>query len=150
MQADWATGKEARMKLLKSLVVVGVVLGGAAFAETPREELMKSFGGAAKTLGQMASGEVAYDQAAAEAARTALAEGAGKISATFEAPPAEGEETESKPEIWTNWDDFVVKANALKAAAEGMDVASAEGIGAGMGAIGGTCKDCHTLYRAQN
>jgi cytochrome c556 len=138
------------MKLLKSLVLVGVVAGGAAFADTPREELMKSFGAAAKTLGQMAGGDVAYDQAAAEAAKLSLVEGAGKIAATFEAPPAEGEETESKPEIWTNWADFVAKGDALKAAAEGMDVASAESIGAGMGAIGGTCKDCHTLYRAQN
>lgn len=137
------------MKLLKSLVVMGVVAGGAAYAESPREELMEEIGGVMKTLGQMAKGDVAYDAAAAEAAKAALVEHAGMIPATFEAPPAEGEETESKAEIWTNWDDFVVKANALKTAAEGMDVASVEGIGAGMGAAGGTCKDCHTLYRAQ-
>ncbi len=137
------------MRMLKTLVVVGVVMGGAAFAETPREELMEDIGGVMKTLGQMAKGEVAYDAAAAEAAKATLVEKAGMIAATFEAPPAEGEETEAKAEIWTSWDDFVVKADALKAAAEGMDVTSAETIGAGMGAIGGTCKDCHTLYRAQ-
>jgi cytochrome c556 len=28
-----------------------------------------------------------------------------------------------------------------------MDVASAESIGAGMGALGGACKDCHTEFR---
>lgn len=137
------------MKMLKSLVVVGVVLGGAAFAETPREELMEDIGGVMKTLGQMAKGEVAYDAAAAEAAKATLIEKAGMIPTTFEAPPAEGEETEAKAEIWTNWDDFVGKAGALKAAAEGMDVASAEAIGAGMGTVGGACKDCHTTYRAQ-
>ena len=32
-------------------------------------------------------------------------------------------------------------------AAGAVDVASAETIGAGMGAIGGACKDCHTSYR---
>ena len=32
-------------------------------------------------------------------------------------------------------------------AAGAMDVASAETIGAGMAALGGACKDCHTAYR---
>ena len=45
--------------------------------------------------------------------------------------------TAAKPEIWTNWDDFLKHANALKAGAEAMDVSSAETIGAGMGAF--TC-----------
>jgi cytochrome c556 len=30
-----------------------------------------------------------------------------------------------------------------------IDVASVESIGAGMGPIGGTCRDCHTTYRVQ-
>ena len=37
---------------------------------------------------------------------------------------------------------------ALGDAAGAMDVASAETIGAGMGALGGACKDCHSTYRA--
>ena len=55
--------------------------------------------------------------------------------------------SEAKPEIWTNWEDFVAKANALSTAATALDVASADSIKAGMGAIGGTCKGCHTTYR---
>ena len=38
-------------------------------------------------------------------------------------------------------------AKALGDAAGAMDVASAESIGAGMGALGGACKDCHTDFR---
>ncbi len=107
---------------------------------------MKSFGGAAKALGGMASGEVAYDATAAEAAKANLVAGSADVHVKFEKAgndPASG----AKPEIWTNWDDFVGKANALNTAATALDVASAEGIKAGMGAIGGACKDCHTTFR---
>ena len=55
--------------------------------------------------------------------------------------------SESKPEIWTNWDDFVKKANDLNAAATALDASTLEGVQAGMGAIGGACKACHTAYR---
>jgi cytochrome c556 len=43
----------------------------------------------------------------------------------------------------------LAKGKALGDAAGALDVASAESIGAGMGAIGGTCKACHTDYRVQ-
>ena len=40
----------------------------------------------------------------------------------------------------------MAKSEALLKAAEAVDTASPETIGAGMGAIGGACKDCHTTY----
>lgn len=140
----------------RSLLVGALLVSGAAFAETEpstpqveaRHALMKSFGGAAKTLGGMASGEVAHDAAAAEAAKQALIAGAAEIEAKF-TENVEDAASEAKPEVWTNWDDFLVKAKALGDAATALDVASAESIGAGMGAIGGSCKGCHTDYRVQ-
>jgi cytochrome c556 len=141
------------MKLkLTALALSAALIGGlatSAIAADPsveaRQALMKSFGGAMKTLGGMAGGE-AYDAAAAEAAKAALIAGAAEIAAKFEMN-VEDPASESKPEVWTNWDDFLVKAKALGDAAAAIDVASAESIGAGMGAIGGACKDCHTTYR---
>ena len=139
-------------KTLTALAVTAALIGGIATtavaneAMMARETLMKSFGGAAKALGGMAGGEMAYDQAAAEAAKAALVAGAAEIAAKFEAP-IDDPESEAKPEIWANWDDYLVKAKALGDAAAALDVASAESIGAGMGAIGGACKDCHTTYR---
>ena len=142
------------MKLAK-IALVGVLLatGAALAAERTdpnaklREEVMEEIGGAMGTLGGMAKGEVAYDAAAAEAAKAKIIEEAGAIATEFatqgEADPA----SEAKPEIWTSWDDFLKKADALKAAASAADVSSAEAIGASLGAIGGTCKDCHTAYR---
>ena len=55
--------------------------------------------------------------------------------------------SEAKPEIWTSWDDFVKKSEALTAAVTAADVSSVEAIGASLGSIGGTCKDCHSVYR---
>jgi cytochrome c556 len=111
-----------------------------------RKDLMKSFGGAAKALGGMAGGEVAYDAAAAEAAKAALVAGAADIAAKFEMQ-AEDPASEAKPDVWTNWEDFLAKAKMLGDAGAALDVASLDGIKAGMGAIGGSCKDCHTTYR---
>lgn len=139
---------------IKALATTLTLFAGIAFAEVEatdplviaQKDLMKSFGGAAKVLGGMASGEVAFDATAAAAAKASLATGAADIAVKFETAGVDPA-SEAKPEIWTNWADFVAKAGALSAAATALDVASAEGIKAGMGAIGGACKDCHTTYR---
>ena len=140
----------------KALTLVLAMCTGAAYAETEIEatdpiviahkDLMKSFGGAAKALGGMASGETAFDAAAAEAAKAKLVSGAADIPVVFEKPGSDPA-SEAKPEIWTNWDDFVLKAKALGDAASALDATSAEGIKTGMGAIGGACKACHSDYR---
>jgi cytochrome c556 len=143
------------MKLIKAFAIGAVLAAGAAYAqEEPtdpnaiaRAELMKMVGMNTGILGGMASGKEAFDAAKAEGAKAALIEAAGKIEATFMDQGAADPVSEAKPEIWANWDDFLVKAKALGDAAGAVDVASAETIGAGMGGIGGACKDCHTSYR---
>ena len=108
---------------------------------------MKTVGMNTGILGDMASGKEPFDAAEAEGAKAALIDASAKIEATFMEQGAADPASEAKPEIWTNWEDFLVKAKALGDAAGAVDVASAETIGAGMGAIGGACKDCHTTYR---
>lgn len=143
------------MKLLKIVAIGAMLAASVAFAEgdasdpaaKAREDVMKAIGGAIGTLGGMAKGEIAYDAAAAEAAKAAMIAAAGGVAAAFETQGGEDATSEAKPEIWTSWDDFVKKADALTAAATAADVSSAETIGASLGAIGGACKDCHTSYR---
>jgi cytochrome c556 len=143
------------MKFAAKLMVLGVVLaGGVAFAEgandpdvKARQELMEGNGGAMKTLGDMAGGKVAFDAAAAEAAKKTLADNAAGIEAAWK-NNASDPASHSKPEIWTAWDDFVAKAGDLGKGAAALDTTSAESIGAGLGAIGGACKACHTAYKA--
>jgi cytochrome c556 len=146
------------MKSLKALLIATVLTAGTAFAQEDveptdpnaitRSELMKMQGMNAGILGKMATGEAPYDLAKAEAAKASLIETAGKIEATFKDQGAADPASKAKPEIWANWDDFLVKAKALGDAVGAMDVASAEGIGAGMGAVGGACAACHKAYRA--
>ena len=143
-----AISRLADAAALAALAATAVFAEGEAADPTvkARMDLMKSVGGAAKVLGGMAGDKAPFDAAAAEAAKAAMIAAAADIPAKFE-PQASDPASEAKPEIWTSWDDFAVKGAALKAAAEAMDASSLEGVKAGMGAIGGTCKDCHTTYR---
>jgi cytochrome c556 len=139
----------AKAVFVSALAVASVVYAEATDPTVKaRQELMKTIGSNVKALGDMAGGKVAYDAAAAGAAKAALVAAAAEIPAKFETQ-ATDPDSEAKAEIWTGWDDFVKKAGALGTAAGAMDVASVETIGAGMGAIGGACKDCHTTFRAQ-
>ena len=111
-----------------------------------RQDTMQTIRRNTAVLGDMAGGKTAFDPAAAAAAKAELAAAAAEIPVKFE--PREGDpKSEAKPEIWTGWDDYVQKAEALVAAAEAVDTASLDGVRAGMGAIGGACKSCHETYR---
>lgn len=143
--------------LAKTLLLGAMLMAGAAYAEGPaatnpdviaRQALMKSFGGAAKTLGGMASGEVAFDAAAAEAAKQVIVAGAAEIGTKF-TTNAVDPATKAQPAIWAGWDAFLAKAQGLASASAALDVTSAETIGAGMAGVGGACKACHTDYRMQ-
>ncbi len=131
---------------------LALVAGAAIAAEATdptvkaRQELMDVIGMNTGILGKMAGGETPFDAAAAEAAKTALATAASEIAAKFE-PQADDPKSTAKAEIWTNWEDFVAKGNALQTAAEALDASTVEGVQAGMGAIGGSCRACHTDYR---
>lgn len=142
------------MKLFTKAFVLGVtmVAGVAIAAEATdptvkaRQELMDTIAMNTGILGKMAGGENAFDAAAAEGAKAAIVAASAEIAAKFEAQASDPKST-SKEEIWANWDDFVKKGEALSAAAAGMDTTTLEGVQAGMGGIGGACKDCHTTYR---
>ena len=143
------------MKFAKALIIGATLSAGAAFAEEERtdpnaiarEELMETIGKNVGIIGDMAGGKTAFDAAAAEGAKAALVEATGKIEATFKDQGAADPASEAKPEIWANWEDFLKKDKAASDAANALDVASVETIKAGMGALGGACKDCHTTYR---
>lgn len=142
------------MNVVTKTLVAGLVLvaGVAVAAEATdptvkaRQELMDVIGANTKVLGDMAGGKAPFDAAAAETAKAALIAAAAEIPAKFE-PQATDPKTTAKPEIWTGWDDFVAKGKALGDAAAAIDTSAIEGVQAGMGAIGGACKDCHSTYR---
>lgn len=143
------------MRLIDKTLALGLVFAaGMAVAQQQatdpdviaRKDLMRANAGAAKVLGDMAGGKTAFDQAAADAAKAMLIRDAKATPAAFQTQ-ASDPASKAKPEIWTNWDDFVAKAGALAAAAEALDTSSVETIGAGMGGIGGACAACHRAYQ---
>ncbi len=143
-----------RQTIGKTIAIAAVLAAGIAFAKEgvtdpqvkARQELMGKQAMSAKVLGDMANGKAPFDAAAAEAAKATLVATSNEIATVFE-PQATDPMSDSKPEIWTNWDDYVAKANALHAAAEALDVSSVETIGAGMAAVGGACGACHKAYK---
>jgi cytochrome c556 len=142
--------------LIVSLTLTAGVAANVAIAKDgvqdptvkARMELMDTIGLNTKTLGDMAGGKAAFDATAAAEAKAALIAAAGEIPAKFEVE-ADDPVSEARPDIWMNMEGFTEDAKGLENAATAMDVASVEGIQAGMGAIGGACKACHTDFRAK-
>ncbi|MFN4129652.1 MAG: c-type cytochrome [Paracoccaceae bacterium] len=136
--------------LIAGLMLVASVAVAKEGVQDPtvkaRMDLMSGIGMNVKVLGDMATDKEPFDAAAALAAQEALVAASANIAEKFE-PQATDPVSEAKPEIWTNWEDFVTKAGALNAAATVLDPASLDGVKAGMGAIGGSCRGCHTTYR---
>lgn len=113
-----------------------------------RMEAMKVIGAQTKVLGDMAKGATEFDAAAAQAAAATMAAEAAKIPALFE-PQEDDPESEAKPIIWDDWDDFTAKAMDLEAAATAAEASLTEAgaVGPALGQIGGACKACHSTYR---
>lgn len=112
-----------------------------------RNAAMKSLGGSMKALGGAVAGG---NTSEAQAAAAKMSANAAEIPALFKdgKPGA----NRAKAEIWTNFDDFTAKANALKAAADSVAADAAAGkLGsdpkAVVGKIGAVCGACHKAYR---
>ena len=105
------------------------------------------------TLGGMAKGTLAYEQASASKAAANISAIASVISmAQFPA----GSEVEKSadsfalPVLWTQQDDFLAKITDLNAAAAKMQTAAttdAAAVKASMAQLGGACSACHKSYR---
>ena len=135
--------------LTSSLMIASMALahnGVKNPAVMARMQGMEQIGAASKVLGNMARGRVAFDAEGAASAKAALAQHAAEIPALFEAQE-DDPKSEALPAIWSDFADFTAKADALRDAAEAMDVTSAETIAAGMGTVGGACRSCHKAYR---
>ena len=142
------------MKLLPICLIASLSLAGVAAAHQGVKDAkvkawmhsMSEAGQASKTLGNMAKGSASFDAAQAAAAKATLIEVAANIPVLFETE-ASDPVSEALPAIWENFDDFASKADAMKVAAEALDASSADGISAGIRALGRSCGGCHRTYR---
>jgi len=140
-------------RILTPIFLVSLATGSAlAHAEVQnpavkaRMEVMKTIGGNMKIIAQMAKGETAFDAAAAGVATAAIADASARVPALFEAPETDPE-SEAKPAIWEDFDDFTRQAMATEVAARAADTSSLDALRGSLGQIGGSCKSCHDDYR---
>jgi cytochrome c556 len=138
--------------IMASAIVFGLATSAIAHddvanaAVSERMHGMAAISAAMKTLGDMAKGSVEFDAVGAQAAVDAVAAQAAAIPTLFE-PEETDPKSDAKAEIWTNWDDFISKASVLQTAAESVIIEDKSSVGAALGAIGGTCKACHSKFR---
>ena len=139
------------------LAVAAIAIGVTAVAAqsdpiAARKALMKNVGAVTKTGGQMAKGEIPYDQTKAQEVFTTYVDAAAKMPGLFPDNSKTGGDTAAKPEIWENIEDFKARLVKLgtdsKAALD--SVTDLDTFKAAFGNIGkNDCAGCHEKYRVK-
>lgn len=117
---------------IASLSAAAFAHSGATGVVKERMDAMKSMGDAIKRIQPMMSGEAGYDEAAVREVARAIAAEAGKAM-TGKFPEGSNEHpSETLPRTWEEWDRFTALATQLETAAQGLALASGNGLhGAG-------------------
>ena len=117
-------------------------------AVTARTKAMSEISDNMRVLGLMLKGQVDFDLVGAKAAIHNIEKLAAKTPTLFEIEAVDPH-AEAKPEIWSNYEDFVDKALTLQtvANAASRSLVSEEGLKDVIMSMGKTCKSCHSLYR---
>jgi len=80
----------------------------------------------------------------------AIAAVASRIASLFP-PGSDQRPTEARPEIWTRWDDFTARAQALERESAGFvtnaDTGDPDAIARQFRTVGRACTECHDQYR---
>ena len=113
-----------------------------------RMKAMSAISDNMRILGKMMKGIEDFDLELARSAIGNIAVHAAQTPELFKIEAVDPH-AEAKPEIWTNFDDFVEKALTLESVA--LDVGSSltgkDDLRNSMMSLGATCKACHSLYR---
>ena len=113
-----------------------------------RTKAMSQISDNMRVLGLMLKGQVDFDLVSAKSAIQNIEKLAAKTPTLFEIEAVDPH-AEAKPEIWSNYEDFVEKALTLQtvANAASRSLVSEEGLKDVIISMGKTCKSCHSLYR---
>jgi cytochrome c556 len=138
-----------------ALIGAGLTVGGGASAQDAskaayekRSATMKRLGDAMKHMNGVVKGEAQYGPDTVKAAETVQSI-SKDLAGLFPAGSAVGE-SRAKPNIWTDWDNFKKKADAMRDPADKLIPAvkaGQTGMGPAVSAVGGTCKGCHDDYQ---
>ena len=138
------------------LAVAAITIGVSAVVAqsdpiAARKALMKENGAQTKAGGQMAKGEVPYDQAKAQAIFANYVNVASKMPDLFPENSKTGGETTAAPKIWEDTAGF--KAAFAKfggeAKAAQTSVKDLDSFKASFGGLTKNCGSCHETYRVK-
>ena len=141
-----------------SVFAFGLVLAGtAALAHTgvkdpdvmARMNDMKAMAEHTKTLGLMARGTTAFDEAKAQAAIDSLRAETARIPLLF-APESDDPKSEALPTIWSDAPGFAKATEEMDSMLAGADVSSAQAISLTLRDMAQACSVCHESYREKN
>ena len=147
-------------KTIAAAALAGVVTAFSAQAAEPddaikyRHYLMEVVGGHTNNFFAILQGKVEHKDALLYHAK-GIADASEHVIAAFKQNTAgQGSaETESKDEIWEDWDKFEAAANKMTEASKAMvavlEAGDTDGIGAAAQALGGSCKGCHDDFREE-
>lgn len=144
---------------LPALVVLAVVLalGTPGFSEQDqitnkgvkkRVVLMYTAQGAIATLADMMAGRMAFQSDKARDARRILIRTSDNIVKRFRKQHADPL-SNARPEIWTYWTDFKIRAKISEKAARELSVYSLNGLRRTLPNLLQSCLSCHDIYRAE-
>ena len=143
--------KSAALALcLVSVTAVGTpALADEAGEIKYRQAVMKSIGGHMGAIVGILKGQTG-NKANLAAHGRGMADMAGITGSIFPAGSDFGE-TEALPAVWEKPDEFAKAVSMFQTAAKEMETASASGdmdaVGAALGKLGGSCKNCHENFR---
>jgi cytochrome c556 len=135
-----------------ALVVGGFVVGGSlavvyADAYQDRHMLMEGINDAMKPLGAIAKKQAPFDAEVVKANATTIAENLKKAHGLFPAGSGGGE-SRAKPGIWTDREGFDQQMKDAQAAAVALSSVKEEAAFLpALRTLGGSCKNCHDMYR---
>lgn len=131
-----------------ALVLLGVVLPLSTFADDQdvkdyRSHVMKSMGEEVAALNQIVAGKAPAADVAAHAEVLRITAGLAKVAFTEKVPGGQ-----SKPEVWSKWDDFAKRLDEMVAStADLAKTAKAGGVAAVTPKLNAlNCKGCHDQY----
>ncbi|MAH83409.1 MAG: hypothetical protein CBB68_03480 [Rhodospirillaceae bacterium TMED8] len=140
-----------RIFIMVSIFFVSPALGHdnvQNLAVKMRMQAMKEMAQNMKKLKGLSTGSIIFDKTKAYSIVVRIGELAEKTPALFQ-KEASDPESEAKPEIWLEYQDFSSKAENLKKIAFELSqkITNSEDAKSALRELGGGCKACHQVYK---
>ena len=125
--------------------------GEAERAQAYRQGVMNVFSWNMKAMNDMMKGKSAYDAAAFANHASDLAKATGLDLLPGFPEDSDGDDSDARPDIWFDFEDFAHKLEDLRGAVQALKKATMSGdkraVGEALVKTGKACKACHEDYR---